>query len=370
MPPLAPYFSAPLHQRGHQYTVLTSGLKRRRTSASAVHRELGDDADDEAGDETGDEGIALDQNEDLDLTPSPPGSPFPHKEIKSSLSSVPIHQQITAELAQLKPPLYLPNGTYADSGKQETPGLKRQHLGVLTAILHRCLLNGDYLRAMTAWSLLVRSGFGGGVNIRQEARWGIGIELLLRSGEPRTSLSTDMPDFWGRQLSVDSILDEGVLFNPANWPKVKANFLRLVTTYTHHASSRTYLEDAKTMYPAYFSTWIYYSLSLRHVSQRIKEGHLILQELDQLQNQAYYDSDISLWKFRLGVINWLIDLQAGRNVEENVHDNDDESASDDATDSQFEFISPSDNFEMNDKRKYAERRITRLEQIALERAAN
>ena len=62
------------------------------------------------------------------------------------------------------------------------PRLRIHHFGVLTAVLHRCLLEGDIQRASRAWAMLLRGEFGGrGIDIRSSGYWGIGAELLIRS---------------------------------------------------------------------------------------------------------------------------------------------------------------------------------------------
>ncbi|CZR62323.1 uncharacterized protein PAC_12220 [Phialocephala subalpina] len=67
-------------------------------------------------------------------------------------------------------------------GASTGPQLRLQHLAVLTAILQRCLLEGDIDRAKRAWAMLIRGQFGGkGVDLRQSGYWGIGAELLMRS---------------------------------------------------------------------------------------------------------------------------------------------------------------------------------------------
>jgi len=66
--------------------------------------------------------------------------------------------------------------------KERGPLLRLQHLGVLTAILHRCLLEGDIPRASRAWAMLIRAEVGGhAIDIRGSGYWGIGAELLVRS---------------------------------------------------------------------------------------------------------------------------------------------------------------------------------------------
>jgi RNA polymerase I specific initiation factor len=69
-------------------------------------------------------------------------------------------------------------------GERRGPHLRMQHLAVLTAILHRYLLEGDIPRASRAWALLLRTQVNGkGIDIRTSGYWGIGAELLIRSGE-------------------------------------------------------------------------------------------------------------------------------------------------------------------------------------------
>lgn len=64
--------------------------------------------------------------------------------------------------------------------------LKLRHLGVLTTIVQRCLLEGDIKRATKGWSLLLRAQVGGkGIDLRSTNYWGIGAELLIRSGQSR-----------------------------------------------------------------------------------------------------------------------------------------------------------------------------------------
>ena len=92
--------------------------------------------------------------------------------------------QISDELATLKPPLYvapwrLPNTT-AENMLGST-GLRQHHLNIITAILHRCLSEGDYIRAGRAWAMLLRAEQSGhSVDLRTHDRWGVGAEILLQ----------------------------------------------------------------------------------------------------------------------------------------------------------------------------------------------
>lgn len=67
------------------------------------------------------------------------------------------------------------------SGPPRSDGPRQQHLAAVLAILHRCLLQGDYLRASRAWALLLRSEMNGRpMDVRYKERWGIGAEILLQ----------------------------------------------------------------------------------------------------------------------------------------------------------------------------------------------
>jgi hypothetical protein len=62
--------------------------------------------------------------------------------------------------------------------------LRIQHMGVLVAIMMRCLEQGDIQRAARAWGLLLRVQVGGkGVDLRGSGLWGVGAEVLIRGGE-------------------------------------------------------------------------------------------------------------------------------------------------------------------------------------------
>jgi hypothetical protein len=60
----------------------------------------------------------------------------------------------------------------------EGRSLAKRHLAVLTTVLYRCLLEGDYGRAERAFACLLR-----GKEVEIRAVWGVGLELLLRRGE-------------------------------------------------------------------------------------------------------------------------------------------------------------------------------------------
>jgi hypothetical protein len=61
---------------------------------------------------------------------------------------------------------------------------RERNIGVLVAILRRCVDEGDMVRARRAFGLLVRANVDGRrVDLRSEGFWGLGAEILMREGE-------------------------------------------------------------------------------------------------------------------------------------------------------------------------------------------
>ena len=86
-------------------------------------------------------------------------------------------------------------------GDHPPPRLRLQHLEVLTAIVQRCLLEGDIPRASRAWAMLLRVQVGGhAMDLRASGYWAIGAELLMRSGEK--------PIARKQRLESDTVSDE------------------------------------------------------------------------------------------------------------------------------------------------------------------
>lgn len=97
--------------------------------------------------------------------------------------------QISDELATLKPPLYVASGRLSNTTAENilgSTGLRQHHLNIITAILHRCLSEGDYIRAGRAWAMLLRAEQSGhSVDLRTHDRWGVGAEILLQCESQR-----------------------------------------------------------------------------------------------------------------------------------------------------------------------------------------
>ncbi|KAK5111659.1 hypothetical protein LTR62_004764 [Meristemomyces frigidus] len=175
-----------------------------------------------------------------------PPAPFPHAPIKL-VKNLPSTDE---ELATLNPPLHVPKPAVQD----HTSSLKRRHIENLTALLHVCMLRGNWDRASRAWGLLLRTEMGGrGMDVRTEGRWGIGAELLMR----RRDVSQDSRDYHESVEGDVSFTDEG-------FKLARQYYERLILQYPSTPSTRHNV-NAQVFYPALFNIWIY---SVQHRSKQ------------------------------------------------------------------------------------------------------
>ena len=205
-----------------------------------------------------------------------PPPPFPHAPLKDPPT--------VAEAAQNDP---------TASSSKAPPNLRQHHLAVVTTILHRSLLNGDYARAGRAWGMLLRAEFGGkAVDVRTHGRWGIGAEILLHRysrGASSTSSSASSfpsntaPDSSPASSSASSSSssssagmrtsasspsstsaregerrggDPGAQISPEGFQAAREYFERLILQHPYRRT-QPHAVDARTFYPALFGLWIY-----------------------------------------------------------------------------------------------------------------
>ena len=118
---------------------------------------------------------------------------FPHymKETAHSVSK----ERISNELTTLKPSLYVAAGRLPTAIAERftsSMGLRQHHLSAITVVLHRCLLDGDYIRAGRAWAILLRAEQNGhSMDVRTHGRWGIGAEILMQRESQMTQKTLD-----------------------------------------------------------------------------------------------------------------------------------------------------------------------------------
>lgn len=166
--------------------------------------------------------------------------------------------------------------------KARGPGLHLRHLGVLTTILHRCLLQGDIPRATRAWSILIREQFWGQpIDIRESGYWAIGAELLTRSADRRAhddseGSSDEQPQ--GEEASRG----EKRWGSAEGWEKAKGYYEQLILQYPYRRQFQR-STSAIDFWPAMLGCEIYgiqweekeglRKLKVEEGSDREDEGH-------------------------------------------------------------------------------------------------
>jgi hypothetical protein len=202
-----------------------------------------------------------------------PGGAFPHAAAPDLLAAANARAQtsnraIEEELAKLK--LFVPKGVL--SSETHSTSLKARHVNNLTAIMHRCMLEGDWQRARRAWAILLRIEVSGQrIDIRTYGRWTIGAELLMRtSGKPsRSGDRSGDSDHSQQRDSNDEITDEG-------FKLARDYYERLILQFPHTQLTQRSLVTARVIYPALFSVWVY---EVQH------QGKLARRALEQQQQQ-------------------------------------------------------------------------------------
>ncbi|KFY07643.1 hypothetical protein V492_06953 [Pseudogymnoascus sp. VKM F-4246] len=136
--------------------------------------------------------------------------------------------------------------------------LKVRHLGVLTAILQRCLAEGDIPRATKAWALLLRAEVGGkGVDLRSTGYWSLGAELLIRRGEQLAATSGSGEDGTEETQSLDPQDSGTVSWGTSDGlERAKDYYARLILQHPYKRQYST-ATSALDFWPAMLSCEIY-----------------------------------------------------------------------------------------------------------------
>lgn len=235
------YFTTQLS--GHQQTAQSLRASQYRTRKKRRrHAEASDSSSSES------EADVVPGNE-TDIPPSP----FPHapaRPVKQQLTGRKLHEEIA------KPPsrLYAVDAlakSPSTQQKNEATTLRKTHLNVLSTVMHRCLLEGDYERAGRAWGMLLRTRVTGGhyVDPRNHGRWGVGAEILLRR-EPQTAFNHV------GSTSIDQHTFTQSTFSPAGFELAREYYERLIVQHPYRKLA-PHTVDERTFYPAMFSLWIF-----------------------------------------------------------------------------------------------------------------
>ena len=275
---------------------------------------------------------------------SSPGLSFPnappYKTTKSA-ASVGTQCVIEDELPMMKPPLIRSKvAALRDLPIKSTAswyGLRRKHVDNMTAVLHKCVLNGDYVRAGRAWGMLLRMQQNGhGTDIRRQDQWGLGAEMLLKC-DMSTTKETHEGETLGltKDLQVkEPIKSQVVWYSRDGFESAKKFYERLILQYPHRKAFPT-AKSALEFYPAMFGLWLYaiqehiiavdsdtriarYSVMdgwtesgilLADSRETTLQGaNEIASRLDELMVSPPYSDDYRLWRLRGMVALWIADL--------------------------------------------------------------
>ncbi|PQE31213.1 Transcription initiation factor Rrn11 protein [Rutstroemia sp. NJR-2017a WRK4] len=137
--------------------------------------------------------------------------------------------------------------------------LRIQHMGVLVAIMMRCLEQGDIPRAARAWGLLLRvQVVGKGVDLRGSGLWGVGAEVLIRGGEYNVHSAEDETgdDYWAtRENGQDGI--EKRWGTKDSLLRAKDYYERLILQYPYKRQFHNTSTTALDFWPAMLGCEIY-----------------------------------------------------------------------------------------------------------------
>ena len=222
----------------------------------------------------------------------------------------------------------------------KSSSVRSQHLAVLMAMLHRCLLAGDYVRAGRAWGMLLRAeSLGHHLDVRSHGRWGIGAEILLfRDAQ---LLQQQPPVVEEQEMKEDYFAGDGGRLSAKShsalgyegFRKAKQYYERLILQYPYR-KIMPHAVSSLDFYPAMFGLWIYavqsshkdmMSVSAENGSaaascqpwtdiqtqinhntfQRVSD---IATNLDELLVSPPYSDQSRFWRLRGMLALWMADL--------------------------------------------------------------
>lgn len=227
----------------------------------------------------------------------PPSAPFPHAPpLESSVVPDEDGAHYTDHVLPLEP--------------SQPYSLRYHHLAVMTAILHKSLQQGDYVRASKAMAVVLRTEvLGRSVDLRHAGFWCIAAEILLRDN----------------RLSADHTLWK------SGFGKAKLFYDKLARQHPWHRSWPAAI-NAQDFKISMFSLWIYAvcienrrlqeqesdrNLDSASPSSRselqakrweLGEAEAIAKEMDALMGTIPFIDDIELIRLRAMVALWMADL--------------------------------------------------------------
>lgn len=181
-----------------------------------------------------------------------PDYPFPHAALPDANDSPRWNEQLPTR-SKFDP-------SYSCTAKPffETHSLHQQHLAVMMAILHRTLLEEDFVRASRALGIILRDRVGGKSNdIRTDGKWGIGAEILLRSHfEEEESRNSPMNSGTNEERSGSDQQIPKAWASFKGFQAAKAYYEKLIVLYPPNKQFPSTV-NALDFYLAMFGLWVY-----------------------------------------------------------------------------------------------------------------
>ena len=182
------------------------------------------------------------------------GSPQPFAHHITETAPSKIKGRISDGLATLKPPLYVAARrvpTVTAKKISGSTGLRQHHLQTMTAVLHRCLLERDYIRAGRAWAMLLRAEqHGQSMDLRTHDRWGVGAEILMQREFQMAQRAQDHKFGETSQLTLNIEVKSEIM------EKAREYYERVVLQYPYRKAFPN-ITGALDFTIALFSLWIY-----------------------------------------------------------------------------------------------------------------
>ena len=272
-----------------------------------------------------------------------PGHNFPHEGPRTTVGdSSDVSNDDLDAFGAFPPAAHRRSCSLRDAGTTGShTGLRRQHLAVLTAVLYRCILEGDYVRAGRAWGMLLRVDLDGhSVDLRTDGIWGLGAEILMFRDSQLASGQTRLLNDY-RKHSIDESdsaeLTAGhkmaSLFSRDGFLKAKDYYERLILQYPFRKAASNPVSSLDFC-PVMFGLWICsvqeqgratYKIireenGVGHHQERDEKIHASIrkQSLEQISEinarlvellaSPPYSDDAKLWRLRGMVAVWEEDL--------------------------------------------------------------
>lgn len=190
-------------------------------------------------------------------------------------------QQISDELATLKPPLYIATGglpIFSTEKSASSIGLRQHHLKIVIAVLHRSLLERNYIRAGRAWATLLRAEqHGQSMDLRASDRWGVGAEILMQRELQMVQETLD------HKCRDSSKSNSSLCIKPETMDKVKEYYERVLLQYPYRKAFPNVLGTLNFSI-AMFSLWIHTVKEWSSVA--LKSAGSFNEDIDEAEAEA------------------------------------------------------------------------------------